>query len=216
MKQIHYLLNQISILHPLLKTLAFIKSDLLKPSFEEILIKKMVNGWSKMRILDLGCGSCYKERDKRFWGVDITCVDIYQPYLQICQKYGFKTLQADIRYIGDFFPKKSVDIIWFLDVIEHLRKKDGIKVLTQAEEIARSQVIIFSPLGMIPQDVQEDNNPYQKHLSGWSKNDFEKRGYRCQIIKDYHYDIRKYSKKLSKYQSPISADAIWATKTLNG
>lgn len=165
-----------------------------------------------MKILDLGCGPCYKERSSLFRHLDITGVDIYKPNLDICQKYGVKTLEADIREIDKYFNEKSVDIVWMFDVIEHLRKKDALRLLNIVEQIARKQVIIFTPVGYLPQDNYEDGNMFQKHLSEWSREDFEKRGYRCKVLRNFHRDIRKYSKRFANEKFPIPADAIWAIK----
>lgn len=214
-KRVHHFFSGFPPTVPILKFLAYIKNDLIKPSFESMLIKKMVKGWQKMKILDLGCGPCFKEQDKRFHNVDIYCVDIYKPYLKICQEYGFKTIHTDIRQIEKYFPKNSIDIVWLLDVMEHLDKKDGLEVLDKVERIAKKQIIVWVPVGWLPQDIQNDGNIHQKHRSAWYKEDFERRGYKCEILLNYHQDIRKYSKKLSYNKEPITAKAMWAILTKN-
>lgn len=164
-----------------------------------------------MKIVDLGCGPCYKERDTRVLGVDITCVDIYEPYLQICRSYGFETIHVDIREIENYFLYKSVDIIWLLDVIEHVEKSEALKLLETIEKIAKKQIIIFAPSGEMPQE-ERDGNVYQRHISTWSIREFEIKGYKCELLVKYHRDIRHQTKELSKSPVPISADALWAIK----
>lgn len=166
-----------------------------------------------MKIVDLGSGPCNKEKDKKFQGVDITCVDIYEPYLQICKNYGFKTLHADIRNIDRYFAEKSVDIIWLLDVIEHLKKSEGLHLLDMMEKIASRQIIIFTPSGRVLQD-EHSGNKYQRHLSYWTARDLTRRGYHCQVLKKYHRDVRKHSKVLANYPEPISIDAMLAIKDI--
>lgn len=215
MKRIHYLLTKVSILDPFLRTLAYIKNDILKPKFEDILIEKMISGWQQMKILDLGCGPCSKERDKRFQGINITCVDIYKPYLKACQSMGFKILHADIRKIRKYLKDKSFDIVWLFDVLEHFSKKEGLKLLDEVEKIAKKQVIIFLPIGYCPQDACLDENLHQKHLSTWKKSDLEKKDYICYVFKNYYLDIRHLSKRLQKEIEPVSADAMWSIKYID-
>lgn len=179
----------------------------------DLLVKHMVEGWQKMKILDLGCGPCNKEKDERFRDVGIVCVDIFNPHLKVCQDYGFKTLHADVRKIEKYFSDNSVDIIWILDVIEHLVKEDGLKLLDKVRKIARRQVVIWVPVGWNPQDEQDDGNIYQKHQSAWFKEDFESRGYQCKVFPHYHQDIRGLSKELSSEKEPVSKDALLAILT---
>ena len=78
------------------------------------------------------------------------------------------------------FASNSVDTVFLLDVIEHLPKEDGLNILTHAKRIARKQVIVFTPLGFMPQTVHEGEKDgwglggasVQEHLSGWFPEDF--------------------------------------------
>ena len=213
-KSIHLFLNQFTVLHYFLRVLAYLKNDFFNTNkFEDMLIKHMPNGWQKMKILDLGCGPCNIERLKAFRGVDFTCVDIYKPYLEICNKIGLKTVHADLKNIEKYFAPKSADIIWLLDVIEHLKKTEALRLINEAEKIARKQIIIFTPRGEFPQD-EYDGNKYQKHRSSWIEKDLETKGYTCHILKGYHYDIREKSKALSGYSEAVAVDAMWAIKDI--
>lgn len=74
----------------------------------------------------------------------------------------------------------SVDSIFLLDVIEHLEKEVGRQVIIESERVAREQIVIFTPLGFMPQHM-ESNQPdgwglggssVQEHRSGWEPEDF--------------------------------------------
>lgn len=75
---------------------------------------------------------------------------------------------------------KSVDTIFLLDVIEHLEKEAGKSLLKQALRVARIQVVIFTPLGFMPQHFSEigtewgdvEHGDFQNHLSGWDPSEF--------------------------------------------
>ena len=64
------------------------------------------------------------------------------------------------------FEENSFDAVIMLEVIEHLKEKEGLEVLKKLEKWARKKVIISTPNGFFPQKVV-DNNPMQVHLSGW-------------------------------------------------
>jgi len=201
-----------------MRFLAYIKNDILGPSFADILIKKkMIKNWKDMKILDLGSGPCYKEEDKRFRGVDITCVDIFKNSLKRCKKLGYKIIHADIRKTVEESPDNSYDIIWAFDILEHLTKRDAIKVLGHMERIAKRQIVISIPEGDYPQDanILEDGNIYQEHKSTWKAADFKKRGYEVEVLKDLNQDIRSQSKSLSKMKKPVTASQMWVVKTFN-
>lgn len=196
------------------RLLAYIKNDVFGYKLPKELAKRLVPGWEKMSILDVGSGPCYVTRDKRFLGKNIICLDIHQPYLKECKKFGFKTLNIDAKKVSKYFSPGSVDIVLCMDFLEHLKKREALKLLYELEQIARHQIIIFGPLGYVPADKDEfgrTGNPYRVHRSFWEKEEFERLGYQCEVLKGYHKDIRGgYSKHLS--DKPLSADAVWAIK----
>lgn len=74
----------------------------------------------------------------------------------------------------------SVDSIVLMDVLEHIPKDEGRKILQQAQRLARRQIIVFTPLGYMAQHVEEgqkdgfglDGHVFQEHRSGWLPEDF--------------------------------------------
>jgi hypothetical protein len=63
-----------------------------------------------------------------------------------------------------------------IHLLEHLSKQEGIELIEKAEQWAKKKVIIAGPNGFIPQDAY-DANPYQRHVSGWTVEDFESVGF---------------------------------------
>jgi ubiquinone/menaquinone biosynthesis C-methylase UbiE len=84
-------------------------------------------------------------------------------------------IEADFRKLD--LADKSFDIVLCLEMIEHLEKNEGLKLIERLERIARKQVIISTPVGML-EAAGEPDQPGSAHLSGWSLHDFESRGYR--------------------------------------
>src|SRR4029078_10523678 len=79
------------------------------------------------------------------------------------------------------FPDKSVDSVFALDFIEHLDKQDGLRMLREAERVARQQIVVFTPHGFFPQSYDDPGKPdrwgmdggyWQTHRSGWAPDDF--------------------------------------------
>lgn len=213
---------------PGMRLLAYVKNDILKPKIWDLLIQHLILGWQKMEILDIGSGPCRKLKDRSFRGVDITCLDIFKPYLSVCKELGFKVVHGDALSLKDYFKPKSYDIVLLIDVLEHFKKPDGKKVLVQVEKIARRQIVIWTPVGWYPQDYDcvdepwkaddklypKHKNIYQQHLSAWYPKDLEKKGYICTVLKNYHPDIRSVSRELKNHPTPILASQMWAIKLL--
>lgn len=87
---------------------------------------------------------------------------------------------------------KSVDTIFLLDVIEHMDKDSGVELINNAKRVARTQVVIFTPLGFMPQHYSEvseswegiEHGELQNHLSGWVPADFSDAV--TVVCEDYH------------------------------
>ena len=126
-------------------------------------------------VLDLGCG---KNSPVQYCNVPYSVgVDIFKPYIKISKgkKIHNDYILADITRLN--FKPNSFDAVILIDVLEHLPKEEGERLLDKVELWARNKIIITTPNGFVPQkDI--DQNPFQKHRSGWTIEEFKKRGYR--------------------------------------
>lgn len=131
-------------------------------------------------VLDLGCGSNSPlskiKKIKNFFSVG---VDIFKRSIEESQKKKIhdEYKVGDVLQIDKFFKKKSFDAVVALDLIEHLEKNEGLKLLKKMEGITKRKIIILTPNGFKRQDPLEDN-PYQVHKSGWRVGDFRKMDYK--------------------------------------
>lgn len=62
------------------------------------------------------------------------------------------------------------------------REKKGLEVLSQVERIAKRQVVVFTPVGMLPSPTDEKFYKLNRwdecyHKSSWTVEDFVTRGY---------------------------------------
>lgn len=128
-------------------------------------------------ILDVGCGNGHfmsiLNKNKKFYVIGI---ELFSPYIRQASSLGVfkRIIKKDIRKIS--YPKNSFDVVLCSQVIEHLKKKDGLALINKMKAIAKDKVIIGTPNGHLHQDTY-DGNALQKHLSRWTVNDFRKLGF---------------------------------------
>jgi len=128
-------------------------------------------------VIDLGCGTSspakYVRSKKQYW----VGVDGFGPAIENSKKQRIHNeyIESDILKLK--LPEKSFECAIALDVIEHLRKKEGWQLLIQMEALASKKIIVFTPNGFLPQKTI-DENTLQEHKSGYSYFEMRKRGFR--------------------------------------
>ncbi|MGM0845712.1 MAG: class I SAM-dependent methyltransferase [Bacillota bacterium] len=132
-------------------------------------------------VIDIGCGI----KPQQFIKPKVhICIEPYAEYIDYVEKnleirdrvYIMLNTTWDIL---KQLPSNSVDTIIFTDVIEHLEKNEGIELILEAERVARVQVILFTPLGFLPQSHPNgkdawglEGGKWQDHRSGWEPEEF--------------------------------------------
>ena len=145
------------------------------------IMKKAIG--SPKTLLDLGCGngdfSYDLFKNDKF---QITGVELYPESIKQAKSKNIysKVVKGDIVKLPIGL-KKHYDVVLVSQAIEHLTKKKGHKAIQEWEKRAK-RVVISTPVGFVPfhqlELSEQDQNPYQKHLSGWEVEDFEKMGYK--------------------------------------
>lgn len=130
-------------------------------------------------ILDVGCGASspikkFTRKLKQAVGVDC-----FPESLAKSKAAGIhhQYILADVLSLDERFANRSFDCVVALDLIEHLSKTDGHRLIGMMEKIASKKIIIFTPNGFLPQGVY-NNNPNQIHVSGWTAPEMQKLGFR--------------------------------------
>lgn len=131
-------------------------------------------------LLDVGCGRgiigalcrIYRSLDR------VVGLDGFEPYLEFNQRAGFydHTMLRDLNDTPLPFGTQEFEVVTCIEVIEHLERSAGQKLLNELERIG-SRVIITTPNIRFEQN-EYDGNTLQRHLSGWNSGDFKSRGYR--------------------------------------
>ncbi len=111
-------------------------------------------------------------------------VDIWEPYIKILNEHGIDAMVGDVNEAGSLFEPKSYDVVMCCDIIEHLKKEDGYKLIENAERIASKATIFYTPTKWFDNRTSVEDkkfysygNPYHHHLSYWSADDFRSAGY---------------------------------------
>lgn len=162
---------------PLLKKIDRLLFGRLIDSYARLLEREILPSCESL--LDVGCGSLspiypFSSKINYTMGVDGFAPSIEKSKaLHIHKDYTL----MNILELDKHFEPKSYDCVIASDLIEHLHKKDGLKLLENMERIARKKVIVFTPNGFLPQS-EYDGNVYQIHHSGWEIGEMQKFGYR--------------------------------------
>jgi hypothetical protein len=127
-------------------------------------------------VLDVGCGDFSPM--SYLSGFHLVGVDGYPPAVEEAKGRGThdEMLLGNVLQLGELFRDRRFDACVALDVIEHLKKEDGWRMLEDMERLATRRVIIFTPNGFIPQRSQHGD--LQEHLSGWTAEEMRSRGYK--------------------------------------
>jgi SAM-dependent methyltransferase len=160
-------------------------------------------------ILDVACGLSLKSK---FIPAQIRVgVDIYDKYFDhIEAEVPYVVMKYDVRKLNEIFVPKSFDLVIALDIIEHLEKQESLDMIAQCEKIARKGVILETPNGYIPQNLDilgHGGHEFQTHRCGWDPAELEKLGYKV-IVRDYKMSNAKRHDKLDIDPNIQLIDAI--------
>lgn len=151
---------------------------------EKIFIKKLFlniladNLKDSQTILELGAGK--DSYLKKIKGPRKTAaIDIHSPALQIAREHNVHDwyIKSDVRDLRKIIKPQSFDAVVAFDLIEHLTKTEGYKLIENMCRVSRKKVIIYTPNGFLPQPAI-DGNPFQKHLSGWEFAEMKQMGFK--------------------------------------
>lgn len=164
----------------------------------------------------------------------LTCVELFPPSVEKLRAAGIRTLCQDIReFVADAARDNTHwDRVTCFDVIEHIPKADGERLLDRVEQIAQKEIVFFVPietpaleatakwqefreegLSMHPDGQRELHD----HKSRWAPEDFQKRGYITMVLKGFHFEgfdaffAAKY-KDAATQEKVLASIKAWAEK----
>ena len=134
-------------------------------------------------ILDLGCGEGDFMKDLSENGNwDITGVELHSESAQKAKQSGIykAVVRGDVTNLPRDVLNRKYDVVFSSQTLEHLKKSDGRKALEAWEKLAKKRIVVTTPVGFIeyePIEEKKENNPLQKHLSGWSIKEMKALGF---------------------------------------
>jgi 2-polyprenyl-3-methyl-5-hydroxy-6-metoxy-1,4-benzoquinol methylase len=188
------------------------KEDWKENTVEKIFTRNNLWPWKDgeiKSILDVACGLSLKSK---YIKADIRVgVDIYKEYFNhIETDVEYIPVVYDVRKMQDIFLPKTFDIVLALDIVEHLEKEESLELLKQCEKFARKAVIIETPNGYIPQNIDilgHGGHEFQTHRCGWTVEELEKLGFKT-IVRPYKMSNAKRHTDLEVNAEVELIDAI--------
>ena len=128
-------------------------------------------------VLDVGCG--YSPYLRELGVARAVGAEGYAPSAAEARRRNThdEIVECYVRDLSRSFQPKQFDACIAMDVIEHLTKADGFKLVADMEKLARKRVVFFTPSGFLKQG-HTNSDDLQEHLSGWTPAEMEQLGYR--------------------------------------
>lgn len=147
-------------------------------------ILNLIRGHENWRVVDLGFG--YGEwgllMRHEMQGVRLTGVEAYKEYIRRMEMFRIyhELVHEDASdYIEN---NPNWDMILCTDVIEHQPREWGEKFLDRIDKTKAQLTIITTPCGYSKLPEGRNDNPDNRHLSGWSPDDFTMHGFTVALI----------------------------------
>lgn len=152
----------------------------------QIAITPVINEYTTLKpksVLDVGIGSgtfgllfreysdiMYERYDKEDWQIRIDGVEIWDKYITDSHKHWYNNIY--IKNILEFEPEIHYDLVYMGDIIEHLDKETGFKLLERIKKYT-DNIIITTPAWWCNPEHDPLGNPNEHHLSFWNLEDFK-------------------------------------------
>ena len=149
-------------------------------------------------VLDLGCGY---NSPIQYCKIPFSVgVELFEPYIEESKRKRIHNqyIKADIRKIN--FEPKSFDVVVAIEVLEHLTKEEGWELIKNMEKWTRKKIIISTPNGYLYQS-DADDNPLQRHKSGWSVRELKGFGFKVRGLNGFK-PLRGYAATM-KYKPKL-------------
>lgn len=130
-------------------------------------------------IIDVGCGDGYTMNWVSFGkSYKITGVEVDEQSIKKAKKSRVYQHLVKANLTRGKLTKSKYDVVLCSQVVEHLKKAEGLKLIGLIEQLATKRVIIATTHGFIEYDHGPVKNRFDKHQSGWEINDFSRLGYK--------------------------------------
>jgi len=165
-------------------------------------LRKKIKPYGK-KVLNVGVGpdggnSAIASQLPFFSFKQLDHIDVYKPYLDEAQKKAWNAERVNFIHgdITEYDKINDYDLILMFDVLEHLPKEKGLKLLD-----SKPRKLIFLPLENGKMRENTFGVSSQDHISSWTEKDFIDRGFAIQPLKQFNH-------------GDFTSDVLWATDEL--
>lgn len=152
----------------------------LESIIERALLDQDLEG-QKLQVLDIGSGGA------RYWRPILqrfgTKIELHLLDPAIPKIMDVLAGLGDVFHISGIAPddlerlkSDRFTVVAAFDLIEHLSKEDGYRLLYEIDRICKGTSIIFTPNGHVWQPPSQ-NNPFNAHISGWKPHELRRNGW---------------------------------------
>lgn len=162
--------------------------------------------------LDVGCGVgniLAHLNVKRKVGIDLHGARLDEARRFVKDGKG-EVIKMDVRNIMERFDENAFDLVVLFDIVEHLPKDQGRKLLMDAQKVAKKSVVAFIPVGEHPQ--HEEGDPLMDHLATWMPEEVADLGFEVWYFEDWHTQEGKEPGALfavNRFEAPCTHGKIY-------
>lgn len=163
------------------------------PGFPKIVTYFPTIPLGDITLLNLGCGRSDSPLSIQMPELPVLLManlDIYEPDLDYLKTipHAAETTTFHVHNLRAPLPfgSGSFSMVVGIDVVEHLGAASALRLINEAERVARHRVLWFIPLGPCPSFAEGKENPHQEHLSVWWTHDLEALGFEVHVLEHFH------------------------------
>jgi ubiquinone/menaquinone biosynthesis C-methylase UbiE len=148
----------------------------------EVPVRALIEEYAPKRILDVACG-CGQWFSVLPFDCEWTGIDIWLPHL--CQqRFQARNL---VRGTATKLPfhERTFDVVLCIEVLEHLSRDDGPRMLEEAKRVAKRAVIVTTPTDPLGRHLQGEinGNPFERHVTATSSRGLVRLGFNVHKIR---------------------------------
>jgi len=184
----------------------------------EAIVEFIPSDLNKMLVLDIGCAKGhlgYQIRTKKSGTLAVLGLDLWAPYIKEVRSFHLAyariyddLILGDARYMP--FRDKVFNLLIASEILEHLPREDGFRLLKEMERICKDRIITSTPSKFFEQEELNDN-PHQRHVSHWKEEDFVKSGYEVKVVYGKSLNLVEKIGLITRLSEPLGVILAWKT-----
>mgnify|MGYP006284683169 FL=1 len=165
---------------------------------------------SRLTCLDLGAGSGDSAIARQIHEVPwrrLISVEVFMPHISRLRQKDVRAERHDIHQcriqeVFDELVAREADVALLINVLEHMPRRDGLRLLMRLEEFVGRGVVIFWPIGKV-RNISTEGNALEQPRSAWKPHQLARLCYDVDVYEGYTHSDRR------------SLAGAWALKSWN-